>query len=105
LTKEDDHRAIELLLSIASDYSRSTEGTPTLALPPRWFIISFIFSLIACIALSFPVNTAIGIGKGKKILARRRMWLSSQYGVFILFFVLAVGGSFLATALYEYVTK
>ena len=105
LTKEDDHRAIELLLSIASDYNKSTEATSSLTLPPRWFIICFIFSLLACIALSFPVNTAVGIGKGKKSLAWRRMWLSSLYGVFILFFVVAVGGSFLAAMLYEYVTK
>ncbi len=105
MTKEDDHKAIELLLAIVSDYQRPTNATPYLPLPPRWLTISLIFSLLACIALSFPVDTTIGIGKGKRILARRRFWLSSLYFVFILFFLLAIGGSFLSNVLYDYVTK
>ena len=105
MTKDDDHKAIELLLSIAADYNKPTDGTPDLAPLPRWFIISLLFSLLACIAFSFPVGTVIGIGKGKQILARQRMWLSSLKFVFVGFFFLAIGGSFVATVLYEYVTK
>jgi len=105
MTKDDDHKAIELLLSIAADYNKPTDGTPDLAPRPRWFIISSLVLLLACIALSFPVGTAIGIGKGKQILARQKKWLSTLKFVCVAFLFLAIGGSFLGTVIYEYVKK
>jgi len=105
MTKDDDHRAIELLLSIASDYKKPTDGTPIVILLPRWYIICITFLFLACIAFSFPVNTAIGIGKGKKVLERQRRWLWWLQFLFVAFFFLAFGGSLLSVIFYDYITK
>ncbi len=105
MTKEDDHKAIELLLSIEADYVKPSEGHNSIALPPRPFVVCVLLLFLVSVALSFPAKTTIGIGRGKRILAARRTWLKALNFVFVLFIFLAVGGSFLASTIYDYITK
>ena len=101
LKKEDEHRALELLLALASDYTDShSRYIPTSI--PTWWIAVFIFGLLACICMSFYPSTTLGVGKGKVFVARTKTWLSWLRFVFIGFGLISVGGSLVANVVYNF---
>jgi hypothetical protein len=101
LQKEDEHKAIELMLRLAADYPQGTVKKP-LPIPPRWLIVSTVFSFLLCLCLRYPPVTTIGIGQGNAKIDRQRNWLWLCNFLLVGFFFLCVGGSFLASVLYDF---
>jgi len=64
-------KALELLLSLESGYSPPVSTSQW----PRCFLLFLFGGLIACIILSVPPNTVIGIGRGDEHLRYWRWWL------------------------------
>jgi hypothetical protein len=72
ISPEKQKRAIEILLSLASDYRPPGTGVPV----SRWYWILLFGGFVACLALSFqPPGLLLGIGRGAVKIRRWGQWV------------------------------
>src|ERR1019366_3681289 len=101
LKKEEERRAIELILAISCGYPEPT-WNPLTTVFPRWWLVFSTFTFLISVCWSFPPATVIGVGTGSVILTRRKKWLAFVRFLFITFALLSVGGSWFASLLNEF---
>lgn len=70
-TKDQDHKAIELLLAINSGYApqRTQSGFDT------WFLVLFVGSLVVGFMFSYAPRSRLAIGKSANSIACQRLWI------------------------------
>lgn len=96
LDKNQEHRAIEFLLTSASKTGTFHFHFPT------WIILLCVLTLAVCVILSIrPPRVVVGIGKGKDVIHRWRTWIK------FLFYILPtfVFGSFIVPLLWKLIER
>jgi|ERR1051326_1514760 len=69
---QNEIKAIEILLALQSDY-RNQQIPPSK--PSGRFWLFLVVGGLLCLALSFPPELVVGLGKGEKELARWQSWI------------------------------
>jgi hypothetical protein len=100
LKPEDEHKAIELMLSLDADYAPpQTKYDP---LFPRWWIVSVGGLIILCLLLSWPPRTMISVGKGRAVVTQTRKRIAIVVYILIPVLIVGVGITLFTTYLSDF---
>ena len=101
MAKDDEHRAIELLLALAAEYfpdkaetaDKTGSANSKISVLPLVVIGSELFLLSLSL---FPPKSVFAIGRGKDTLKQYKMWIGFVSKAIVAFLVLGVFSSILA---------